>query len=195
MPPDFDYGERLLRLRLGYSLHKMGFQGYWEQGEKYDNLLAETQIVKNMGVSVSYRPQNNQGLEAYYYTGFDRFTGLEKDLKTTAGLGMWYRVNNNLFLDLKFQQSRVGEASVRNELSLGVNLCVPNGNVLDLKVRWSWSNGVLEEDAPAMEMNYRRPFAIPVSRKKNIGLLRGRVYDAESPGEPGIKGVILKLIN
>lgn len=197
-PSSFDYGEELVRLGLRHnfslssSLRKASLQGYYEWGAKHDNLIPKTQTVNNAGVSMAYRCGDSQ-YEAYCYTGFDRFTGPETDPKTTAGLDAWYRLSSNTSFNLGIQRSWPEEGNPRDYLSLGLRYRPPGGGVFEAKVRSSWQDGVPEKDSPEFMVNYSIPFSIPISRKKNIGLLKGRIYDAESPNAAGIKDVIIRI--
>ncbi|HQL65714.1 MAG TPA: carboxypeptidase-like regulatory domain-containing protein, partial [bacterium] len=69
--------------------------------------------------------------------------------------------------------------SLPNKHRIGVQVCHYTGD--------------LREDETSYMLTYTIPLGIPICKKKNVGSIKGIVYDAESPDKKGISGVILRV--
>ncbi len=76
----------------------------------------------------------------------------------------------------------------------------------DLRLRYDWPKvfslalrgtyTAVDESSAAkygVMLEISRKLGVPVARKKAAGAVRGRVYDLEAPGNPGIEGVVVRM--
>ena len=73
------------------------------------------------------------------------------------------------------------------------NYTLPNKHLISLSGRYLRNRRSDREDTASVMLSYAIPFGVPVARKKSIGSLGGRVYDAESPRLKGIPDVIVNV--
>jgi hypothetical protein len=74
---------------------------------------------------------------------------------------------------------------------LRVGYALPNGHDLEMTVRRT--DNERGDDRTSYLLAYTIPLRLAVSRKKSIGAIRGQVYDPQTPGRPGVAGVILRI--
>ncbi len=83
---------------------------------------------------------------------------------------------------------------------------VTGSSQADLRLRYQWPrvatlalrgtySGVDNSSTAryAVLLEVSRDLGVPVARKKSAGAVRGRVYDLEAPGKPGIEGVVVRM--
>jgi len=68
-----------------------------------------------------------------------------------------------------------------------------NGGTLSLKGQYSFFGKTPLAGINSLEIAYQVPFGLPLGPKKNIGKIKGKIYNTEDPQLYGIKGVLVKL--
>ena len=150
-----------------------------------DRLLDKKSDLERYNISVYWRPSAWQYYSAYFWAGQQSFIG-SPERTTTVGLSASYKLTSKLLFDINFQKSDFD----RDQWIGSLNYTLPNNHVISLRGRHLDSD---LEDKTSVMLVYAIPFGIPASRKKNIGFLRGRVYDAEDPQRRGIPNVIVNV--
>ncbi|MDI3543417.1 MAG: hypothetical protein PWP57_1022 [Candidatus Atribacteria bacterium] len=188
-PPDYSSQEDLIRLSYGDSWDDCRTRLYYEWGKKEDYLKGEEQAVANWGLSLSYS-RDDWDAEAFYSQGVGRFTEVGEVPRSSWGINAQYQVSEEVGAELFFRQSEREGYDPYRYLSLGVSYALPNGNMLELSGRQTFSES-FKDGSTDLFLTYSIPLGIAVSKKKNIGTVQGRVYEELHPQE-GIEGVILR---
>lgn len=194
-PAQFDYRERALRLGVGHSAREYSLRVETRAGAQEDHLLAQSRTAWNHNVFATYRPRHDAFFTAYAGFGDDAALRGSRLFRTSNNLGasvawkprpdvdlsLWYNRYN--FDSADRPESRQYSARLRHRL--------PNAHEVQLEVRHNTRE--LWEDETRYSLVYAIPLSLPVSKKKTVGSIRGRVYDAEVPGRPGVAGAILRV--
>ncbi len=184
--PKFDYQEDALRLGLGHSFKRLSLYSSAEWGKTQDKLTAKTYELVKYGVSARFIPSSRQSYSGYLqYSKDGSFSG-EKRSGITAGLGTSFSIADKTFFNLDFRTDKE-----RNNFELKLSHLLTNGNKISLRAGFTSYRDSNGKDETTLMVGYTIPFELPVSRKRNVGILKGRVYGFKT-GE-GITDVILRL--
>ena len=194
VPPAFDYSEETLQLGVGRSAEKYSFRVEVRTGDQEDHLTGESETLWNYSFFASYRPRRNTFFTLYAGFGDDKALGSGRLLRESNNLGASVAWQPRPDLDIDFWYTKYNfdsdDRSESDQYSLRVARRLPNSHRIALEVRHN--TGDWWEDETSYMLAYTIPLGLPVAKKKNVGSIRGRVYDAEAPGQPGLPGVILR---
>lgn len=190
-PADFDFKENILKLGLGQIFWKFNLQLYIERGLFEDRLTDTTNNnFENYSVYAYFALSSWQTYSFNARFGHDRYTGSLERTRSAGVSGAWNFKNLNV--DVSYQKSNFEtekRQAVDNLLSTIV-YTLPNQHSLTLKGRWFKDREGKEEETSFL-LAYAIPLELPISKKKSIGMLKGRVYDGEKPEKPPITNAIL----
>lgn len=195
MPAQFDYREEAVRLGVGRSAEKYSFRVEVRGGDQEDRLSGDSETVWNYNFFTTYRPRREAFFTLYAGFGDDEALSSSRLLGASNNLGasVAWRLRPDLDLDFWYTKYNFDGGDYRPESdSYNLRLCyeLPNTHRLILEARHN--TGEWRDDETCYQLAYTIPLGLPVAKKKNIGSIRGRVYDAEAPGQPGVAGVILR---
>jgi hypothetical protein len=105
-------------------------------------------------------------------------------------LGQSYSLNKNK--DLIEEEVKL---SISPYIGISYKHKFSNGGTLELKGLYSFSENTLKEGVNSAEIAYQIPFGIPMGLKKDIGKIKGKIFNAEDSKLSGIKGVMVRLNN
>jgi len=97
-----------------------------------------------------------------------------------------------LSVDLSYQKNNFGleNGNAYDTILSAINYKLPFEHVLSFQSRWYKS---IDEEL-SLFLSYTIPLNIPVSRKKSVAVLKGKVYDAEKPARPRLANAILTAV-
>ena len=192
LPADYNYKEKTLKLGVAQTFGKFSLRTNIERGEFEDRLLAtKNNNLERYGFYLHFRPSYRQTYSLYTRTGHSSFTWNPKRTKTIDISGSWF-IKQNISFSLNYRSDESGseESQKRNSIFSTLNYTLPNNHALVLRSQWS----KYEEEKKgefSFLLKYIIPLRIPISKKKSIGVLKGKVYDQEKPEKTPIPKVIL----
>jgi hypothetical protein len=192
LPADYNYEEWVWKLGVAHSFGKLSLHSYAERGKFEDRLLGRTNDkLERYSLYVHFRPDRRQSYSLYANTGHSSFTASPERITNWGGSAAW-QIKNNVSFDLNYRQdeSPSRRSQSRRDAFSTLSYALPNKHALVLKSQWSEYQQKREEDFSFFVM-YTVPLRLPVSKKKSVGVLRGKVYDEERPTRPPIPTVIL----
>jgi hypothetical protein len=213
LSPTAAYNYRDTSLRLGAFTYfgTFGLQNYVDIGTTRNKLTHESENLTEYTVSVNYLAIHKISLSAYlHYRGQNElFTGdklRRLDMNFSVGLQLGridlsalYRTAllQNLYRSALSRENFEDPSFMLNNCDLfGVNLACHFRNGHSLEFRLQNVVNPFRDARPGKSLmaliGYSIPVGFPVNRKTTIGMLRGRIYDAER-GRQGIPGVIVKV--
>ena len=68
---------------------------------------------------------------------------------------------------------------------------LPFKHRISLRGRHTLCKSTIDKKETAVMVEYRIPFGLPVCQKKNIGILRGQIYDAET--QEAIRDLVIRV--
>lgn len=194
LPKDYDYKEKTLKLALGKNFsRKLNLYAYMERGQ-FENNLAQTKNdeLERYGLFAYFVPTNNQSYSLYTMFGHDSFIENPERTRNFGVSGNW-RIKKNIYCDLNYQKNYFDyeEQNNADRLSFNLTYLLPAGKFLKLSSHWM--NLPEGKTDTGFFLTYTVPWNIPVSRKKSVGILKGKVHDIENGGKQPISNVVLKV--
>ncbi len=190
VPSTYDYAEHAFQFGVGKSVGSSSIRANVEAGQRNDFLSGFANHIKRYSIAYSLRPSARQ-----YYSIYAKFGDmLEDDTRLFGGnnsvgfCGRW-ELTDELACTLQYglyQSAASGLPDVR-QIYLTTTYQLPAGNSLALRFRHLGGG----YGASAFLLSYEMPWGLPIAKKKDRGTIKGRVYDSEKPGEPGIPRVVV----
>lgn len=192
VPQNYNFSERVATFGLGWTklLKIFNFQGYLERGPSKNDLLDSEKTIQRSRLYLSFDPAQSLSFNLYAVIGNDRFSDNPQKTKN-AGIGIVWRVLDALNISLNYERVNFdsGDQQEQNKIMSRMTYFLPNRHYLEFKSYWA-KNKVSKSSESSYFLSYTIPWDMPVARKKNIGVLKGRVFDVEKSGKP-LANVIL----
>ncbi len=190
-PASFNYQEHATRFGVNKSFTASSLLVYWDIGRQRDLLTGDSRNVSRYAVYYNLRAGANKYISLYTLFGDDGDEDsrlLSRD--NTIGGSAYWKPSDRLSLAVTYSTNRfrMDEDRDNRQLYATVVYEAPDERVWSLRLRNSDRTAASET---AIQLSYTIPFGIPIARKKNLGSIYGRVYDAESPEKPGIPRVVV----
>jgi hypothetical protein len=206
----YDYRDTSLRLGAFTFFGTFGLQSSVDIGRTYNKLTHESENLTEYTVSLNCLAIQKISLSAYLhyrdqnqsFTG-DKMRGLDVNFSVGLQLGLidisaLYRtaILQNLYQSALSRGDFQDPGFMLNNCDLfGVNVACHFRNGHSLVFRLQNAVNLFQSGRPGKSLmalvGYSIPVGFPVNRKTTIGMLRGRIYDAERGGQ-GVPGVIVK---
>lgn len=188
LPGEDDYEEDALLVSLGRSFDKYNYRLELRGARHHDLLTDATGTLLQGRLFVSYRPTRRQYFTVY--GGFGNSSGAESTLvagQNDFGVSGTWKVADDL--DINLYYVKYDGTGSSDQLDFKASYLLSNGRSIGLEVRQS-DNGFDGREHVGM-LSYTIPFGLPVSRKRSIGIIKGRVYDGQDSSRPGVPNVVL----
>jgi predicted porin len=192
LPANFEYEEKVLDLGLVHNFGKLSLSTHIERGEFEDRLSSQSNDnLERYSLFATFRPSRSQSYNFFTRIGHNSFTQHPEYTKSAGISAIWY-FKDNISLNLNYRRDKGGSEKnlVRDDLFSLFNYTLKNKHSLVIRTQWSKYQQRGKGEFSFLLM-YTIPLKIPVSKKKSIGVLRGRVFDQEKPESPPIPKVIL----
>lgn len=194
-PKKFDYSENSMRLILNKRIRNLGFDLLGEYGNTENLLLPENERLNAMyhsRMTVNYRNSGKFSLSGFVsYHQNNRY--IVKDQKNWVyGASINTTVSKKLSLFANYQSSyNMEEYYLDRSLLDGRLSYSPNkNNSIEISGRYNLIKNSLDVKELAFMVKFVHTFNIPVSKKKNIGKLSGKVINK---GVKNIEGIVLSV--
>ena len=191
--PKFNYRERSFRFGLDQNVWKFSFMARAEIGETDNYLTDQVYGMKRYTFSSYFRPTRRNEIGGYlYYNNYSWYTG-ELVKRITGGVRLALGLTENASFYLNYQNDYSPEEYHfdRNALDFSLRYTFPNDHQVYLKGRQTLLRNSLDDKELALMVGYNAPLDIPIAKKKNIGMVKGFVYDVES--KKPVAGLILHI--
>ncbi len=203
-PATFNFEEKGFKLGLGQVFSILGVQLFAERWALQDQLHSkEYSDLTRYSIFANINPPNWPSINMYASWGPERYTG-SPDTKKSFGFGTsWRKKSFDVFVAYQKNNFDAGKGVSQDNLLATINYTLPFRHIISFRGRWYRDNqpGSVSGSGPDSSsvsgsgssylLSYTIPFGIPVSRKKSIGALEGRIYDGEKSGKPPISDAIL----
>lgn len=198
-PVAYDFSEDAGRLGIGRKLGSVYARSYVDFGELDNAVTNERGSFRRYGSSIHWLPGAGQSYSLFGSYGPSAYTG-SSDATLSAGVSARWQLSEKLSAQLSYTRNTY-DGLIGRELDQGLGSLsyeFENKSSISLVSRWSSMRLDTAELSPkgaaAVLITYTMPFHAPVARKRSIGALRGRVYDAtrHAPGE-GLERAIVQV--
>jgi hypothetical protein len=190
-PIDYDYLDKYARIGFRWS----GIGDYialsltGQIGEHTDRLIGRTYPMRDYGIYLNSTPVKDLSLNCYVTYAKDKYSRDENDANN---LGARITLKNlwifSSYVDLYIANYDT-DIKRTNRLTADITASLPKGHQVDLKGYWMTSS--TKEDDYSVFLIYKLPWDIPIFRKPEYGMIKGRVYDNEKGGEPPVANAVL----
>ena len=191
--PKFNYSEKALRLGMSQNIGKFSFMARAEIGTTDNHLTRQTYNMKRYTFSSHFRPTARHDISGYmYYNNYSWFTG-ELIQRLTAGirLSLWLSDKTSFYINYQNHYSPEEYYFDRNAFEFRLKYDLFDNFQIYLQGRQTLMRNSFHNRETAILFGVCIPVGIPVSRKKNIGVVKGFVYD-ELTNKP-VKDLILHI--
>ncbi|MGD9401608.1 MAG: hypothetical protein PVF95_04995 [bacterium] len=189
--PGFDFGEKTLRASVDYSLPYLSLYLSGEHGYSQNDMTDTRTSLGRYSLSASIRPGARHSYSIYAGYGHSKYS---ESPRKSGDLGMSARWHLTKDLDMNLNYHMSGAPSlVENTyriLTYSLYYLLPNRHMVTMKTSVWGGKGSQGTDSSVL-LSYSIPAPIPMGRKKTVGTVKGRVYDAEDPRRPGLANAII----
>lgn len=190
-PSTSEESKDLLRLTFQQNLGKVDLYAFYEISTERDNLTGQSEKLNKFTLSTSYSPNPEWKYSLHYFNEFDQL--INSGIKSEIKLDIRHQLKRGSSLDFSWKANIGEEIDINHQLNLKIQHKFPKGDIIELGGGYSFSGNSFDEGSASLTVSYQIPLSIPVSLKKNIGVVKGRVYDAEDPNLSGLEKVILTM--
>ncbi len=195
MPMKFDYNEKSLKLSLNKRMQNLYHNLEFDYGNTENLLLMQKERQSKIFMaqySMNYQLSGKLNLSGFVsYLKSNRY--LTKDSKNWVyGTSINGNITNKLSLSCNYQSSYAIEEYARNRSLLdGRFIYSPDkNNKVEVSCRYNLVKNTIDKKELAFAIKYVHTFNIPISKKKNIGKLVGRIMNENGRN---IAGIILSI--
>jgi len=191
--PMFDYKEISGRIGGWYQIGPVSMSGSIETGQTFNKLLDSLLVMYRYMWSIYFTPGNNFSARSYLYLNINNRYSMAQERRVTFGLNLRYKVAGRTSLILNYQNNYSREEYFRNRDLFEASLkhTMSNGHVFSARARYSLVRNTLDMRETALLFSYIVPISVPLGKKHNLGVVKGKVYNAED-GRP-FGGVIVRM--
>lgn len=189
--PEFNYQEETFKLGVGHSFKKLSLHSSGEWGKTKDKLTDQSSDLERYIFSIYFRPTGRQSYSTYLHYGDDYNLTSEHRQTLSAGLNLFLQTGKRTQLSANLRTSKQEETRIHNLLNISLRHKLLNEQVVSISGRSTSYENTETKYKTALMIEYTIPFGLPISKKKNIGVIKGYVYDKET--KEGMPDVILKL--
>ena len=190
LPAQFDYTEQSFWLRFGRSMGQFSWSIEPRFSDQTDRLTNTSRSVWNAQILLSYFPSPNLSISAYYNIGDNEVLADSYLLRgsTSFGGSIAWRLSRQWLINLAYSRSGIGDNGQResDQFDFSAEYTMKEGQSIVLEV-------ITDNSETEYRLTYRMPIGIKTVKRKNIGIFRGRVFDAMNPDAPGMEGIVIRV--
>jgi outer membrane protein OmpA-like peptidoglycan-associated protein len=189
--PSINYDETTYRAEVGQQFKKINLDASAEFGQSKDNLTGKTARLELYNFFVYFMPTIKQSYNAYvnYRKNVD-FIEKERD-SVIAGIDTSFHIGEKTYFktSIRTKEYRYIDHNYRvSNIDLRLIQTLWSKHKIMARGRYTTSG---KQNASEFMVEYTVPLKLPVSRKKNIGVVKGHIYNEESKAP--VQDVILVL--
>jgi hypothetical protein len=190
-PAAYRFTETSLKFGLGRSFPNASLQVYLDQGRQKDALTGETRRANRYSVYYYVRGGSRQYFTLYSQIADDnlRESRLLGSSSTVGAAGYW-QPSDHFSLSLSYALNGFNLSTRGKNRQFYATAIYRADDDRYWTLRLRNSNQSLGSEASYL-LSYTLRWGLPITRKTSLGSIRGKVYDAEKPGKPGIARLIV----
>jgi hypothetical protein len=191
LPAAYDFTEDSARIGVGHNFGKLQMQSFLDLGTLDNSLTGESGQFQRYTVTANWQPTARQTYSFFANYGPSAFTG-STDQSLNAGISTRWEVRDNLTANLSYARNQYNGLTGReqDQAFAALRYQFKDKSSLSLVARWSRAItkqiGASVTNEAAILVTYSIPLSLPVSRKRSIGALEGRVCDPNGAGLPRV---------
>ncbi len=179
-----DSVENSARLGVGHNRGKISVQSFAEFGTVQRDAPGPasgtdaTEAVSRYSTFVTYRPGPRQSYSVYGTVGSSSSNLDPTERSQTLGVSAQWTLTNRLTAGADYARNHYDSrtARVQDTASGTITCTLPNRHVASLRARRQSASGS-GESLTSISVSYTIPFGLPVAKRKNVGVLRGQVFE------------------
>ncbi len=197
-PVSYDFVEDSVRTGLGQSFGKLRLQSFLDLGTLDNHLTGESGKFQRYTASLHWTPTAHQSYSVFAGYGPSAFTAAA-DKALNVGVSARWQLKENLTTDLSCARNQYDGLIGREQDQALASVRYQFEDKSSLSVVGRWLHSATKDAAAkatneaAVLVTYSIPLSLPVSRKRSIGVLQGRVFDATKGREAGLARVVLQV--
>ena len=194
-PAEFDYSEKSYWLRIGRTLGQFSWSVEPRFSDQADHLSGESRSAWNASILLSWFASSNLSFSLYWNIGDNDILDESYLLRSSTAVGgsVFWRPSPQWTLNLAYSKSGIGDNgdNESDQFDLTATYAMPDERELVLDV--STERTEEGDNETEFRLSYRIPIGIKTVKRKNIGILKGRVFDAMNPDGPGMAGIVVRV--
>ena len=194
LPVTTDTDEALQRYGVGYHRGRLATRVELLQSRETDRLHGTVTNPRTVNVYASYLPSDKLSLTAFGTLGDDGQSQPNSYLlgnSNTLGVGVNWHPSERLTANVAYTRyAYAAGAPDQDQLTAQVAYRLANGCQVKAEVR---QDKAFVGDLGQREflLSYTVPFGLALGRKRDSGVIQGRVFEAEGAGQPGLAKVVV----
>jgi hypothetical protein len=191
LPAAYNFTEDSARLGAGYNWGKFQSKSYVAHGFLDNSITGESGPFNRYTTVVSWSPDDAQTYSVFANHGPSAFSG-SSDESLNAGASARWKFNQRLSANVSYARNQYDGLTGHEQDQALASLQYEFKNKSILALMGRWLRGVSKVAASeatneaAVLVTYSIPFHVPVSRKRSIGTLEGRLVDGNGAGVPRV---------
>ena len=196
-PAAYDFTEDAARFGVSHNFGELQVQGSIDLGTLDNSLTEESGAFQRYSGAVNWRPSPSQTYSLFGRYGPSAFTGSTEQSLNVGVSGNW-RVSDHLAANLSYARNQFDGLTGREQDQALATLRYQfeDERSLSLVARWSRAATRSSSDSQneaALLVTYSVPLSMPVSRKRSIGQLQGRLYNVTKGPAAGLARVVVQV--
>jgi hypothetical protein len=195
-PAAYDFTSDAARIGASHNFGKLQMQSFLDLGTLDNSITGESGQFQRYNVTANWHPTARQTYSVFGSYGPSAFTG-STDKSLSAGVSARWQVRDNLDANLSYARNQYDGLIGREQDQALASVRYQFEDKSSLSVVGRWSRAATKEatadatNEAAVMVTYSIPLSLPVSRKRSIGVLQGRLCDATNGA--GLPRVVLQV--
>ena len=189
-PARYNYSEQSVWMRLGRSFGQFSWSVEPRFSYQKDYLRGESTSPWNASILLSYFPNPDLSLSFFYNLGDNDILQDSYLLRgsTSFGASLFWRLSPQWTLNVAYSRSGINDRgqTESDQLDVIAACTLRDGQMITIEVSKSG-------DETEYRLSYMIPVGIKTVKKKNVGILRGRIFDGMAPDKPGLENIIVRV--
>lgn len=190
--PEYDNEERLVKLGFQHQFPRWRFQAFAGTGEYVENLDAGAVTdFKTYNLNLSYTPNSRQTYLFFVNSGDENYA-LIPNTNNAVGVKANLYLMENYDLNLEYQKRDfLLDSSSQDYLALDFTY-TRNRFSLTLKASQIVEEEIYSNRIWSLFSAYSLPYNIPVSKRKEVSVVKGKVFNGETSERAPLSNVVVK---
>ncbi len=198
LPAAYDFTEDSARLGASHNFGQLQMQSFLDLGTLDNSLTGEGGRFQRYGGTAQWHATARQTYAVFASYGPSAFTG-SSEQSLSAGASARWQVRDHFTASLSYARNQYDGLIGREQDQALASLRYQFEDKSSLSVVGRWSRASTKEQAAsatnesAVLVTYAIPLSLPVARKRSIGGLQGRLYDAAKGRDAGLPRVVMQV--
>lgn len=178
----------IFRIHYQKRFEKINYYSSYEWN-KDKNILQDSIEYKHLiNLGATYNPEPNKRYNFNYSFG----SNPDDNIDFSHNFNFNTLLKND-YISLNWASLQRTSKEFSNELGVSFQHEFKRGDCIELKGEYSFLKGSFDEGVASVFFEYEIPINIPIGLNKNIGTLKGRIYNVDDRDLSGIKNVVINL--